>query len=169
MVGDTFNNIMKGKPLGKSCVFFGHRWLAFKVEERNLLKKTIIDLIEKENVEDFVFGGYGDFDSIAFEVVSEIKKDYPKIRRILALAYIPRYQADMDRLNLIYEHVYLPEGTEVGPQKYAITRRNRALAKECDYMICYVLSNSGGSYSAMHTAQVNNKKVINLAKNFLGR
>ncbi|MGN0919269.1 MAG: hypothetical protein ACI4OR_00700 [Alphaproteobacteria bacterium] len=78
----------------KSCVFFGHRWLAFKVEERRVLKKTIINLITKENVEDFIFGCYGDFDSTAFEVVSEIKKDYPKIRRILALAYIPRYQAD---------------------------------------------------------------------------
>lgn len=148
----------------KSCVFFGHRWLAFKVEERNLLKKTIIDLIEKENVEDFVFGGYGDFDSIAFEVVSEIKKDYPKIRRILALAYIPKYQAEMDHLNLIYEHVYLPEGTEVGPQKYAISRRNRTLAKECDFMICYVISNSGGAYSAMKTAKANGKTVINIVQ-----
>ena len=154
--------------MAKSCVFFGHRWVALNEQEKNLLKKVIIDLIIKENVTDFIFGGYGDFDSIAYRMVSEIKKDYPQIRKVYAQAYIPKHQEDMDHLKRVYDFVYLPEGTEVGLQRYAITRRNRVLAKDCDFMICYVISNSGGAYTAMKTAQTNGKTVINIAKSHQG-
>ena len=153
---------MKGKPLGKRCVFFGHRWISLSEQEKTLLQNTVIDLITNEGVTDFIFGGYGSFDSIAYQTVSEIKKQYPNIRRIRALAYFPRDKEDTDRLNRLYDFVFLPEGTEIGPQRYAITRRNRTLAKECDFMICYVMSNSGGAYTAMKTAKANGKKVINI-------
>ena len=66
----------------------------------------------------------------------------------------------MDHLKRIYDFVYLPEGTEVGLQRYAITRRNRALAKECDFMVCYIISNSGGAYTAMKTAKTHGKIII---------
>lgn len=71
----------------------------------------------------------------------------------------------MDHLKRIYDFVYLPEGTEVGLQRYAITRRNRALAKECDFMVCYIISNSGGAYTAMKTAKTHGKIIINIAEN----
>lgn len=159
---------MKGKPLGKRCVFFGHRWISLSEQEKTLLQNTVIDLITNEGVTDFIFGGYGSFDSIAYQTVSEIKKQYPNIRRIRALAYFPRDKEDTDRLNRLYDFVFLPEGTEIGPQRYAIARRNRTLAKECDFMICYVISNSGGAYTAMKTAKANGKTVINIAKSPLG-
>lgn len=148
----------------KSCVFFGHRWIALSEQEKTLLHDTIINLITREGVEDFIFGRYGDFDAIAYKIVSELQKQYPHIRKIYAQAYIPKHQEDMDLLRSAYDYVYLPEGTEVGPQRFAITRRNRALAKECDFMICYVISNSGGAYTAMKTAKANGKNVINIAK-----
>ena len=131
---------------------------------KKLLHDTVLRLISKEDVDDFIFGQYGDFDSIAYRTVSEIKKEYPQIRRILALAYFPKNQEDMDFWKRSYDFVYLPENTEVGSKKFAISRRNRTLAKECDFMVCYVISNSGGAYSAMKTARANGKTVINLAK-----
>ena len=148
--------------MGKSCVFFGHRCAFLSEQEKDLLRKKVIDLITKESVTDFVFGGYGDFDSIAFQIVSEIKKDYPHIRRVKALAYVPKYKEEMDHLNRVYEFVYLPKNTEAGPQRYAIVRRNRALSKECDFMVCYVMINFGGAYIAMKNAQANGKTVVNL-------
>ena len=148
--------------MGRNCVFFGHRWVCLSEQEKALLRKTVIDLIIKEAVTDFIFGGYGNFDSSAFRIVSEIKKDYPHIRRLKALAYVPKQQEDMDYLNHVYDFVYLPQNTEVGHPRFAITRRNRALAKECDFMVCYVMSDSGGAYTAMKTAKANGKKVINL-------
>ena len=94
--------------------------------------------------------------------MSALKKIYPHIRRVLALAYIPKNQEEAEGLKSAYEHVYLPDNTEVGPPKFAISRRNRTLAKECDFMICYVLSRSGGAYAAMRTAKRNQKTVFNL-------
>lgn len=148
--------------MAKSCVFFGHRWTVLTEQEKALLHDTVIRLITKEDVDNFIFGRYGDFDLIAYRTVSEIKKEYSQIRRILALAYFPKNQEDMDFWKRSYDFVYLPENTEVGPQKFAISRRNRTLAKECDFMICYVMSNSGGAYTAMKTAKANGKKVINI-------
>ena len=151
--------------MAKSCVFFGHRWVVLTEQEKILLHATIIKLITEEGVEDFIFGGYGDFDSMAYRMVSDIKNDYPQIRKIYAQAYIPKHQEDMDHLKRVYDFVYLPEGTEVGLQRYAISRRNRSLAKECDFMVCYIISNSGGAYAAMKTAKTHGKTVINIAEN----
>ena len=156
------------EAVAKSCVFFGQRWISLSEQEKTLLQNTVIELITNEGVTDFIFGGYGSFDSIAYQTVSEIKKQYPNIRRIRALTYIPKQQEDMDYLNHIYDFFYLSENAEVGLPKYAITRRNRTLAKECDFMICYVMSNSGGAYTAMKTAKANGKTVINLTQSNLG-
>ena len=156
------------QAVAKSCVFFGHRWISLSKQEQTLLQDTITNLITKAGVTDFVFGGYGSFDSIAFQTVSQLKNQYPLIKRVRALSYFPKNQEDIDYLNQLYDLVYLPEGVEIGPQRYAITKRNRILAKECDFMVCYVMSNSGGAYTAMKTAKANRKTVINIAKNPLG-
>lgn len=157
-------DLREGKAMGKSCVFFGHRWVFLKDDEKKALHDTIIDLINNHGVDEFVFGGYGDFDSLAYRTVTEIKKEYPHIRRTYAQAYFARNQEDMDYLNRAYEFVYLPEGTEEGPLKFSISRRNRKLAKDNDFMICYVNTEYGGAYTAMKVALANKKVVINIAE-----
>ena len=148
--------------MSKCCVFFGHRWISLTQKEQELLKTIAIRLITQEHVTDFIFGKYGDFDATAYRIVSDIKRQYPHIRRVLALAYIPKKQEDMDFLKSRYDHVYLPENTEIGPARFAISRRNRTLARECDFMICYIMSASGGAYAAMRTARAKGKPIFNL-------
>ena len=128
-----------------------------------MLQKTVVDLITKEGVEEFIFGGYGDFDSIAYGVVTALKKQYPHIRRTRALSYYPKDPERLWRLDGLYEVLYLPEGVEVGLQRYAIVRCNRTLAQECDFMVCYVLCDWGGAYHAMKVAQNAGKTIINIA------
>ena len=147
----------------KNCVFFGHRWVVLSEKEKTLLQKTIVDLITKQGIEEFIFGGYGDFDSAAYDVVTALKKQYPRIHRTRALAYYPKHPEDLQRFDGVYEEIYFPEGVEIGPKRYAISRCNRTLAKECDFMVCYVLCPWGGAYRAMKIAQTAGKTIINIA------
>ena len=147
----------------KKCVFFGHRWADLPPEEKNLLKNVVERLITEENVEEFFFGGYGNFDSVAYDVVSSLKKRYPHIRRIRALSYYPEHPENLHRFDGIYEGLYLLDGVEVGPKRFAIVRCNRILAQKCDFAVCYVVLCFGGAYRAMKVAKSAGKVVINIA------
>ena len=61
-----------------ACFFIGHR-------EANdvmlpYIKKAAGELIRQETVGDFYVGGYGGFDRIAGEAISQLKIEFPFIR-----------------------------------------------------------------------------------------
>ena len=96
--------------MGKSCVFFGHRKAALSKQEKELLHNLIIALISRCGVDTFIFGRYGDFDALAYQIVCDIKRTlYPHILRHLALAYLPK-KDDADYFSRIYDAVFCPEG-----------------------------------------------------------
>ena len=80
------------------------------------------------------------------------------------LSYIPTNKEDYEWKERYYDHIFLPDGVEVGPQRFAITRRNRWMALNTDYMICYIKRDYGGAYVAMKTAMTHKKKVINICQ-----
>ena len=45
-----------------------------------------------------------------------------------------------------------------------ILRRNEYIAKNADYIVCYINRKSGGAYRAVEIARKYDKKVINLAE-----
>ena len=65
----------------KTCCFIGHR----KINETNELKEkiynTVEDLIVNQGVTSFLFGSRSDFDSLCKEIVTELQKKYPDIKR----------------------------------------------------------------------------------------
>ena len=69
-----------------TCCFIGHR----KTEEtENLklqLKAVIENLITAENVDTFLFGSKSQFNSICYELVTEIKEKFPHIKRVYVRA-----------------------------------------------------------------------------------
>ena len=79
-------------------------------------------------------------------------------------SYIPTNKEDYEWKERYYDHIFLPDGVEDGPQRFAITRRNRWMALNCDYMICYVKNDYGGAYAAMKVALANKKEVINICQ-----
>ena len=65
-------------------------------------------------------------------------------------------------LEHIYDHVFTPLETIESPPRFAITRRNKFMAENCDFMICFVRNPFGGAYKAMRRAQNCGKTVFNL-------
>ena len=64
-----------------SCCFIGHRKIENQENIKPILKEEIVMLLEK-GVTDFYFGSMSDFNDMSWEVVTELKEQYPSIKRI---------------------------------------------------------------------------------------
>lgn len=144
----------------KICTFFGHRDVDSAIEP--FLERAIRQLIEKENVRIFWIGGYGCFDKCAACILRRLKREYPYIRTILIIAY-PQQLHKYESI-LPFDGFDYPPEAESAPYKFAISGRNRYMAKNADFIIAYVDREYGGAYTALKIAQNNNKIIINLAK-----
>ena len=109
----------------------------------------------------FLFGGFGEFDELCHEVVSDLKKSNPKIQRVYCLIdekYLreekrPRYLLDCD-----YEKfVYFPLAFD-----YWYTRiyyRNCEMINRSDCVIFYAETRmDSGAYKALQYAKRGKKE-----------
>lgn len=108
----------------KICAFFGHSTVHENILEK--LNDAILTAIEDYGVKTFWCGGYGDFDSMAARAAHNLKKKYPDIEIILVRAYIPKPR---EELSDIYDDSIYPEGLETLPYRFAISHRNKWMAK----------------------------------------
>ena len=85
-----------------TCCFFGHR----TINETEGLRTKLIEIIEKlikdEKVDTFLFGSKSRFNSLCFEIVTEIKEKYPHIKRVYVRA---EYPSDVFAGNVFAESV----------------------------------------------------------------
>lgn len=65
-----------------------------------------------------------------------------------------------------YDLMY-PDEVAKAPPQVAILRRNEYIAKNADYIVCYINRKSGGAYKAVEIARKHDKKIINLAEYIL--
>jgi len=142
------------------CCFFGHRNIFADIEPA--LSREVERLITDEGVDTFYFGGYGDFDWMASGVLKEMKEKYPHIDISLILAYMPGKKDEYDDIPKHYDTLF-PEGLEEGPRRFAISKRNKWIVENSDYIIAYVRSGYGGAYDALKLAARRKKVIINLA------
>jgi len=142
------------------CSFFGHRTVREDIRAR--LYTEIERHITEKNTDTFYVGGYGQFDGMAESILHEIKERRPHISVYLVLAYMP---AGTDKESRGKHHLAIyPEGLESVPRKFAITRRNRWIVEQSDYIVGYVSTSWGGAYDALEYAKRKHKCVINLAE-----
>ena len=64
-----------------TCCFIGHRKIKHKKELASRLRDNICYLLE-QGVATFLFGDHSEFNTLCYEVVSELREVYPKMRRI---------------------------------------------------------------------------------------
>ena len=62
-----------------------------------------------------------------------------------------------------YDLMY-PDEVAKAPPQVAILRRNEYIAKNTDYIVCYINRKSGGAYKTVEIARKYDKKIINLAE-----
>jgi len=123
--------------MNNTCCVFGHRIINETVELRTKLIKTIERLITKENVDTFLFGSKSRFNSLCYELVTNLKEKYPHIKRIYVRAEFPVINDDYIAYLLeLYEDTFYPEKIK-GSGRAAYVERNYEMINKSKYCIVY--------------------------------
>ncbi len=123
----------------RSC-FIGHRVIEKTEELKSSLKETIVRLI-KMGVTTFLFGSMSQFDTLSWEVVTEVKKEYPYIKRV----YVRSSYQSIDKfyeeyLLKSYEETYFPPKLK-NAGRYSYVERNYEMIDSATYCIFYYNEN----------------------------
>ncbi len=148
--------------------FIGHRKIKITEKLKGRVEDTVTALIE-EGADTFLFGSRSQFDDLCYEVVTEIKKGYPNIRRIFVRAEY-EYIDDMYRSYLLtmYEDTFYPEAVR-GAGALSYIKRNQVIVDMSDAVVVYCDMNyspskhsKSGTIIATNYAQRKHKQIINL-------
>ncbi len=132
--------------------FCGHS----RVIDREAVKAALAIEIERliqAGTDEFLSGGYGEFDLLAARLTMEASKKYKTVRSILVLAYM-----DQNYEPAYYHETEYPPLERV-PKRCAIVRRNEWMVDCADCVVAYVRHNFGGA-AGMLTYAVRRKKQI---------
>ena len=123
----------------KTCCFFGHREVKHNIRDK--LTTITERLITEDGIKEFYVGNQGQFDSMVYSVLKELKAKYPQFRYTVVLAYMP----DEHIKELYGEDTLFPDGLENVPKKFAISKRNDWMIQQSSYVVCYVHKITGGA------------------------
>lgn len=160
----TYNKVVN-TSLNKACSFFCHRKTIITEELVCRMRELLKSLIVECNVQTFYFGGFSTFDEVSYNIVSELKQNYPNIKRVFCL-YDPRHIRESKRplwiKNQLYEeYIYLRLRFD-----WWYTRlyyRNLEIINRSDYVVVYAEEKEeSGAYKALQYAIKKNKKIYNL-------
>lgn len=148
-----------------SCSVFGHSEIEITYELKVDLKNTFIDLITNKNFSIFYFGGFGEFDKLCWEIITELKQTmFPHIKCIYVCEnenYVnrlhkrPKWLKQEDYEEIIYFSLDFD---------YWYTRiyyRNIAIINHSDFNIFYIRNTeNSGAYKVYEYANKQNKNII---------
>lgn len=139
-----------------TCCFFGHREVTHNI--RGMLIEIIDNLITEKDVKEFYVGHQGQFDSMVYSVLRELKEVYPQIKYTVVLAYMPD-----EHIKEVYgEDTLFPDGLESAPKKFAISKRNDWMIQHSDYAVCYVHKITGGAAKIREKAEKKGLRIIDV-------
>ncbi|MBE6536660.1 MAG: hypothetical protein E7673_01775 [Ruminococcaceae bacterium] len=151
----------------KICSFFGHSEIEPTEELRSSLEAEILKVIDL-GCRTFYFGGYGEFDELAYKTVTRIKAEHTELelKRIYCVSqerYLRKRVRYFDPAN--YDEVIYLEPDFDG-WKTSIYFRNCAMVDKSSFVIFYVEEReNSGSYKAYKYAMRKKKaNVVNLFK-----
>ena len=142
--------------------FCGHG----KEEYGEAVSKRLYEIIEeliKSGADEFLLGGYGNFDMLAARTVKDLQQVYPHVKSTLVVPYINR---SYDK-ELYDGSVYPP--IENVPKKYAIVKRNEWSVNQADVVVAYVKYDWGGASKTYEYARKKKKSVVNLYEELLNK
>ena len=138
-----------------TVTFCGHSQVANSAAVATALAKIIDDLIA-EGANEFLLGGYGEFDTMAAVAVRNAKKNYPGIRSTLVIPYI-----DRDYDPALYDGSLYPP-LETVPRRYAISKRNEWMVANSDVVVACVQHSWGGAATTLKYAERKRKQIISV-------
>ncbi len=144
--------------------FCGHSSFQRNKEYENKIL-AIFDNIVGDKPVDMFLGGYGGFDSFAYDCCKKYKEKHPNVNLVFVTPYFTiEYQKNrLNYLNSRYDSIIYPEIENV-PPKFAIVYRNRYMVEKADYVIACVSRCYGGAYTAYKYAKSKGKEIFNLVE-----
>ena len=131
------------------------------------LTEVLVDLIEKEGADTFLFGGRSQFDRLCYNVVTELIYKYQHIQRLFANSVYPKvYDDEYKKLLTYYEDTFYPSKDCGG---LIDIEQNEVMVDLCDVALVYITSYSKRSKNATAEivtdyAQKKGKRVINIVQ-----
>lgn len=117
--------------------FIGHRNIAVEESFKEHLVSLIKELITDKHFDIFLFGSRSQFDDLCLETVSQLKNDYPHIKRIYVRAAYPYIDDDYKKYLLnFYDETYMPDNVAKAG-KAAYIERNRHMIDRSDLCVFY--------------------------------
>lgn len=156
----------------KTCFFTGHRVLPISRLDmiRDFIEKCVIDKYN-EGITDFISGGAKGFDTIAAQVVIDLKEkiEYKNMRLLL---YIPCYNFGekwkyADRCNLNMLRYKADEMEVITKEQYApgcMKARNGRMVSDSCCGIAYMSTSYSGTGQTVAIAKKQGKNIINIAE-----
>ncbi|MGN1116730.1 MAG: SLOG family protein [Candidatus Ornithomonoglobus sp.] len=142
-----------------SCFFAGHRIIsnAEKPDIISMTEKFCVELIEKYGVKHFISGAAIGYDTLAANVILDLKECYHDIKLHLYLPcrdqsqrWKPVYKAEWDKLiKLADEKKYICDGNYFDG---CMQLRNTAMVNDAYFGIVFCKRNTSGTYSTIKKA-----------------
>lgn len=149
--------------------FIGHRTLIKTEALKDKLKKIVENLIVNENADTFLFGSKSEFNTLCYDVVTELQNKYRSIQRVYVRAEREFISEEYKRYLLtLYEFTYFPKAVQ-GAGALSYVKRNQAMIDKCDVVVAYyddqyippTKTKSGTQMAVVHAIK-NHKRLINL-------
>ena len=142
----------------KTCCGFGHRDVCKNIE--NEVYEAVLSAIAQGCTE-FLTGDMGSFDNIFASAVRKAKADNPSIRLICVKPYVTKeMKCEKELYSERFDEIVIPEVCRETHPKWAITRRNRWMVDNSDFVLTYVITGYGGAYAAKEYAARRGKTII---------
>ena len=153
-----------------TCCFFGHREIDETDELKNRIRETVEHLITDEKVDTFLFGSKSAFDRLCLIAVTDLKQQYPHIKRVYVRGEFPiigeQYTAYLLRL---YDDTYYPE-TILRAGRAVYAERNRLMIDKSRFCVVYCanayapVNRKSGTKIALDYAEKRGKTIVNLSR-----
>lgn len=147
----------------------GHRKINKTQDFVNKLTEIIVNLIENEGADSFLFGSRSEFDDLCYDIITELRYKYPQIKRVYERAEYGKI--DQDYLKTVlkyYEDTFYSYKVE-SSGKLAYVTRNEILVLACDVLLVYYdqeynppKKGNSGTKKAVNYAKKKNKRIINV-------
>lgn len=148
------------------CTFAGHREV-YQANISEALDQALAEIIENDNSIRFLVGGMGEFDKMCASAVRRAKRKYPntEIRLELVLPYLTNdINENKSFYEMSYDNIIVPFELAGVHYKSVITKRNRWLVDNSDWLIAFVYRDFGEAYTTLRYAEKKGLQIVNLAK-----
>lgn len=150
----------------RTCCFLGNRTILETDDLKTNLRNTIEGLIIQESVDTFLFGSKSRFNSLCWELVTELQGKYSHIKRVYVRAEFPIISDNYKAYLLeYYEDSYYPNKIR-GSGKAVYVERNYEMINNSQFCIVYYderhthIPHKSGTKIALDYAIKQNKNII---------